>query len=108
MEKVPGLQETLPAPFIGIAMFVIKGDKMLIGRRLSSISRNTFFVPGGHLEFGESFEQCAAREVKEETGLDVEKFEFLETEAMCENGTSVTNFFIHLRKLNCTNKPKSL
>lgn len=27
---------------------------------------------------GESFEECAAREVKEETGLDVEKIELLE------------------------------
>ncbi|KAK1380955.1 Geranyl diphosphate phosphohydrolase [Heracleum sosnowskyi] len=79
MEKVPGSQETLPAPFVGIAVFVIKGKKVLIGRRLSSVGHNTYCVPGGHLEFGESFEQCAVREVKEETGLDVEKIEFLET-----------------------------
>ncbi|KAL1807039.1 hypothetical protein ACET3Z_030107 [Daucus carota] len=78
MEKVAVLQKTLPAPFVGIAVFVIKGKKVLIGRRLSSVGHNTFFVPGGHLEFGESFEQCAVREVREETGLDVENIEFLE------------------------------
>lgn len=37
----------------------------------------TLALPGGHLEFGETFEACAEREVLEETGLNVRDLRFL-------------------------------
>ena len=33
--------------------------------------------PGGHLEWGETFEECAKREVREETGIELIRCEFL-------------------------------
>lgn len=36
----------------------------------------TLQCPGGHLEYGESFEECARREVLEETGLEVGNIQF--------------------------------
>ena len=35
-----------------------------------------WIVPGGHLEWGETLEKCARREVKEETNLEIENIEF--------------------------------
>ncbi|KAK9063762.1 hypothetical protein SSX86_017634 [Deinandra increscens subsp. villosa] len=74
----------MSSPAIGVAVFLINGDKVLLGRRRSSVGRNTFALPGGRLEFGvllyfqgESFEECAAREVKEETGLDIKDIQFV-------------------------------
>ncbi|KAL0380713.1 UNVERIFIED_CONTAM: Nudix hydrolase 1 [Sesamum angustifolium] len=64
-------------PKVAVVVFLLNGNKVLLGRRRSSVGRNTFALPGGHLEFGESFEECAAREVKEETGLDIHKIEYL-------------------------------
>ncbi|KAL0396844.1 UNVERIFIED_CONTAM: Nudix hydrolase 1 [Sesamum calycinum] len=64
-------------PKVAVVVFLLNGNKVLLGRRHSSVGRTTFALPGGHLEFGESFEECAAREVKEETGLDIQKIEYL-------------------------------
>ncbi|KAK6931437.1 NUDIX hydrolase domain [Dillenia turbinata] len=71
------MEEVAPAPRVAVVIFLLKGNAVLLGRRLSSVGDSTFALPGGHLEFGESFEECAAREVKEETGLDIEKIEYL-------------------------------
>ncbi|KAG8366548.1 hypothetical protein BUALT_Bualt17G0091300 [Buddleja alternifolia] len=64
-------------PKVAVVVFLLNRYKVLLGRRRSSVGRDTFALPGGHLEFGESFEECAAREVKEETGLDINKIEYL-------------------------------
>ncbi|MGG6496684.1 UNVERIFIED_CONTAM: NUDIX domain-containing protein, partial [Bacteroidetes bacterium 56_B9] len=36
-----------------------------------------YALPGGHLEFNETFSSCAIREVLEETGLRIKEPEFL-------------------------------
>ena len=46
-----------------------KTNKVLVQERVQSYKGLSF--PGGHVDEGESFYDCAVREVKEETGLDV-------------------------------------
>ncbi len=52
----------------GIGIILVKDGKVLIGKRINSHA-SKFSIPGGHLEIGESFEEAAIREVKEETGI---------------------------------------
>lgn len=62
-------------PFsIGVGMFIRNGNTILVGRRGKGCSRGVgcLALPGGHVEPGETIIQAALREVKEETGLDVE------------------------------------
>lgn len=36
-------------------------------------SHKTYQFPGGHLEYGESLDECLKREIKEETGIELEE-----------------------------------
>lgn len=56
-------------PKVGIGALVMRDGKVLIGKRLGGHGSGTYMIPGGHLEFGESFEDCAKRETEEECGL---------------------------------------
>ncbi|KAJ5737997.1 hypothetical protein N7493_001152 [Penicillium malachiteum] len=68
----------LPNPRVGVALFIVRPDgKFVLGRRMGSHGAGTWALPGGHLEHGESFEECAVRETKEETGLDVLNVEYI-------------------------------
>ena len=58
-------------PLIGVAAIVIKDNKVLLGKRINSHGAGTWQFPGGHLEFNESIESCAKREVLEETGIHI-------------------------------------
>jgi 8-oxo-dGTP diphosphatase len=56
-------------PYIGVAVIVIKEGKVLLGKRKHSHGAGGWQFPGGHLEYNESIEDCAKREVFEETGI---------------------------------------
>jgi 8-oxo-dGTP diphosphatase len=60
-----------PQVRVGIAVFVIKDGTFLMLQRKGSHGEGTWSLPGGHLEYGESFEDTARREVKEETNLNI-------------------------------------
>jgi len=57
-------------PRVGIGVIVTHNGKILLGERLRGHGAGTFEIPGGHLEFGETFEEAAKREVFEETNID--------------------------------------
>lgn len=58
-------------PKVGVGVIICKGDEVLLGLRIGNHGKGTWSFPGGHLEFRESLEQCAEREVKEEVGIEI-------------------------------------
>jgi len=68
---------------VGVGCFVLESGnepkdnpRFLIGKRKGAHGSGTWALPGGHIDFGESFEECAAREVLEETGLKIHNLSF--------------------------------
>jgi 8-oxo-dGTP diphosphatase len=64
-------------PKVGIGVMVVKEGKYLMGKRKGSHGEGEYACPGGHLEFGESIAECCKREVKEETGMEIDNIRFV-------------------------------
>ena len=64
-------------PRVGTGVMIMKDGKVLLGKRKGSHGAGEYAWPGGHIDYMESFEDCAKREVMEETGMEVEDIHFL-------------------------------
>lgn len=59
-------------PAIGVGMVIWRGEEVLLVKRAKAPLKDQWSIPGGSLEWGESPAEGALREVREETGLEVE------------------------------------
>ncbi len=66
MEDLQTVGDVVPTAAVAI---LDAYGRILLGRRSDDA---TWCLPGGKLEFGESFSQCALRECREELGVEVE------------------------------------
>jgi len=67
---------------VGIGIMIKDGNKVLLGHRAKNrkdtggiFEPDTWTLPGGKQEFNETIYECAIREVKEETNLDIQDLE---------------------------------
>ena len=73
---------------VGCGVMLLKDNKVLLGKRHEDPDKadselhgeGTWIMPGGKLHYGETFEECARREVEEETGMKLKK-----VKVMCVN-----------------------
>lgn len=70
------MSESAQRPRVGVGVFIFRDGKFLVGQRRGSHGAGSWSVPGGHLEWNETPEETAIREVKEETSCDIENVRF--------------------------------
>lgn len=58
-------------PKVGFGVYILRDGKVLLGKRKNSHGSGAWCATGGHLEFGESFEEGAKRETLEEAGIKI-------------------------------------
>ncbi|MFA6022611.1 MAG: NUDIX hydrolase [Candidatus Pacearchaeota archaeon] len=61
-------------PGVGLSVIIFNSNdmKILMGKRKGAHGAGQWAFPGGHIEKFETFEDCAKREVIEETGMRIE------------------------------------
>ncbi|MGQ0732620.1 MAG: NUDIX hydrolase [Acidobacteriota bacterium] len=59
-------------PVVGVGAVIVQDGKALIVKRAHDPRRGEWSLPGGHVELGETLVNAVHREMREETGLDVE------------------------------------
>jgi mutator protein MutT len=65
-------------PVVGVGAIIVCDGKLLLEKRKNEPGKGKWSIPGGLVELGESVEQTVIREVREETGLEVEKPEHID------------------------------
>ncbi|HEY9764908.1 MAG TPA: NUDIX hydrolase [Chroococcales cyanobacterium] len=82
-------------PRIRVAVVLEKDEKVLLVRHRKG-EKKYWLLPGGGVDYGETLEECARREVREETGLEIQVKKMLYlSEAICPKGTRhILNLFL--------------
>ena len=75
-------------PVVGVGVVVWRRDRVLLIRRGQEPRLGQWSLPGGGQHLGETVEQAARREVREETGLALSRIELLTVVDLVERDAS--------------------
>lgn len=98
-----------PNPRVGVAAIIANAQGQIVsGKRQGSHGAGTWQLPGGHLEYGESFFACAEREVLEETGLRVRgvKVAAVTNDIFADQGKHYITIFVKCEMEDATAQPE--
>lgn len=91
-------------PNTRVSVIVLNDEKQILLVKHRKGARQYWVLPGGRMEYGESFYECGVREVKEETGLDVEidRIVFLSEAIAPDRSRHILNVFMTSKSFSGT------
>lgn len=83
-------------PTTRVSVIVVTDEQKILLVRHRKGNRQYWVLPGGRLEYGETFQECAVRELREETGLDVcvDKLVFLSEAIAPDRSRHIVNVYV--------------
>jgi ADP-ribose pyrophosphatase YjhB (NUDIX family) len=102
-KKRPG--QTIPTTRVSVVVLRNNDREILLVKHRKG-SRQYWVLPGGRLEYGETFHECAVRELKEETGLEVsvERFLFMSEAIAPDRSRHIVNVYLKAKVIGGTMK----
>ena len=89
------MKPEIQKPKVGVGIMILKNGKVLLGKRKGSHGEGEFAFPGGHLEYMESFANCAKEKLQKSvvSKLKIFVFSFSPTlQNTLQNITSILDF----------------
>ena len=92
-------------PLIGVGALIITDGQILLVKRGAEPGKDRWSIPGGPVKVGETLLETVAREVKEESNLDVEVHSLIDAVSNLEKDTKgnlryhfvILDFFVKLK-----------
>lgn len=66
------IREYPARPILGVGAVVVSGGRALLVKRGNEPAKGVWSIPGGKVELGETIHDAVVREIREETGLEIE------------------------------------
>ena len=87
----PGVPAAPRRPVVGVGVVVLKDDHVLLIRRGKPPRNGQWSIPGGKQKLGETWRAAAHREVREETGIEIELIGLIDVvDAIVRDGDDMT------------------
>jgi 8-oxo-dGTP diphosphatase len=73
LPSASGQSRTYPTrPYLAVSAAIFRDGRVLVVRRAQPPANGLYTLPGGGVELGETLTEAVIREVREETGLEIE------------------------------------